>query len=554
MINLTLITSSLFLIFSFVSIYFLIGILLKISIKKITGRQVYFSFFKTILYGLLTVVYFYAIVKSPYFLNSVSITGVPIFIFFYEQKKIGYEKLNELKYGYSKNIFLLAIFSFLIYFIAKYSFHFSTKVNTGYSDQAFYHTIASSLKLTGVETINIHTGLKLVPGMIYHYWDLWFLAFHYDVLSLLNNFDLFNNLNQFEISSLVFQPSLFVILFFALIEISIKLSTKALNNTNFIIGIVILGAFLASCHYFLEFGIAHHPKQFIISAIFFMFTLEILDNNSNQFNFFYFYPIILFYYPIPGAILIATCFIFSLNWKNMIDNFQNKRFYLHLSIIAVTLSVFCCYYFIYAQTCIPQLYIQNKPSWNISSVMNRIFIYHGYHTLISPLGVFIILNLIIICLIYVKRILTSLASPQIIIYFLLFPILNILVGHFVSAIFYTLPEEFQFYNNDYFSLSLLILFDISLLFHYFRSKNILALLFLGLTGFYFLYLTFYNKTPFYNGITISYSDYYNLKKKKFQNLKYPEKPDNLNSLHINSDILFSIYNSFPKHRINLCEN
>jgi hypothetical protein len=277
MLNLTLITSSLFIVFVLVSIYFAVGFLIKIAIKKITGNQVYFSVFKTILYGLLTIVYFYTIVKSAYPLNSVTITCVPILIYFYERGKPCNSKFHQVNYRNLFYIFLFAFFGFLIFYLAKYFFHFSSQINTGYSDQAFYHVVSSNLKLTGIETINIQIDdSKLIPGIIYHYWDLWFLAFHYDLLSILNQLGLFESLNQFEINVLVFQPSLFLILFVGFIELSFNISSEKLNIVKYRNTIVIIASLLVLCHSFLEFGIIHHPKQFFIASVFVFFILEIL--------------------------------------------------------------------------------------------------------------------------------------------------------------------------------------------------------------------------------------------------------------------------------------
>jgi hypothetical protein len=554
MLNLSLITSSLVLILSLLIVYFSIGYTFRTIVKKITKKDISFTIFKTILYGLLIVVFFYVLIKSPYILNSISITFVPVLIFFYERSKLVKAESQAVNYKNLTKYFLFGFFAFFIFYLAKYLFHFSSQINTGYSDQAFYHTIASSLKFTGIETINIHTGgLKLIPGMIYHYWDLWFLAFHYDLLIILNQFGLFESFNQFEINVLVFQPSLFLILFIGFIETSFKISVEFLKRVKYKASILILSSLLVLCHSFLEFGIIHHPKQFFIAAIFILFVMEILDIKKISVNFFYFYPFLIFYYPLPGSILMATCLIFSSNWENIRANFRSKKLYSHLAFIVFTFILFFYYYFIYAQTCIPQLYNHSKPAWRILTAVNKIFIFHGYHNLISPLGVFVSINLIFILLIHKKRILSGIISVTIINYVLTFSILNILLGHLVSAIFYNVPEEFQLYNNDYFSLSLILLFDVLLVFYYLRGKVFFAFLICIFSFLYFLVITFYDKPLFYKGVSIEYSDYIKLKSKRFDKHLRVQIEDNIDELISFSDITLSFYNSYPKHKKNICD-
>jgi hypothetical protein len=554
MIDIRIISSSLFLIFVLLLSYYLIGRFINYIINNAFRKKFDFSIFKAIFYGILTVVYFYALVKSSSLLNSVTITGIPILIILYERNKSIHLQSSENSIGINVKSILLVFLSFSLFYAAKYSFHFSSEIHTGYSDQAFYHAIASSLRLTGVETINIHTGaLKLVPGMIYHYWDLWFLAFHYDFLSIINNFGLFINLNQFEINTLVFQPSLFIVIYFGLLEISMNFSRRIIKKNDFKIGIAIFIAFLASLHTFLEFGIIHHPKQFIIGSLFLFFLLELSENVSNQFRFIYFYPALLFYYPLPGSVLIATCFIFSINWKSITKNFISKKFYLQIIIIALTLFSFICYYFFLAKSCMPKVYTINKSSWDLISVISRILFYHGYHTLFSPLGIIIMLNSIIIYFIYKKKSMTILDSFSIISPLIIFSYLNIIIGHLVSALLYTLPEDFQFYNNDYFFVSIFLIFDFILIYNYFKDRLIYYFSFLVLCGFYFLINTFYNKPSFYFGVSIPYPNYNRIKNKKFMSVSNSAISDSLPSLYSASDIIYSIYNTFPKHDVNLCE-
>ncbi len=555
MLDLLLIINSIFLILVLLLTYFSIGIVFKITTRILIGKEIYFSVFKTVLYGLLILVFFYVLIKSTYLLNSVSVTCLPILIFFYERSmsingvipKANNE--NWIKFS------LLGFLGFLIFYLAKYLFHFSSQINTGYSDQAFYHTIASSLKFTGVETVNIHTGeLQLIPGMIYHYWDLWFLAFHYDFLSILNQLGLFESFNQFEINILVFQPSLFLILFIGFIEVSLMTITRNFSILKFRISIIVIISLLVLSHSFLEFGIIHHPKQFLIASIFVYFILEILQNKIRTIDFFYFYPILLFSYPLPGAVLIATCFLFSINWENIAANFSERKFYYDVISVLTTCCLFILYYFFYAQTCIPQLYSQNKPPWSLLTAVSRIFIYHGYHTMISPLGVFICLNLLILLFIFKGRIFSNNISRDCFKYLLMFSILNILVGHFLSAIMYNVPEEFQFYNNDYFSLALILLLDTIFLFYHLRKKLILPFSICFTSFFYFINTSFYNKPNFYKGISMSYNNYFTLKSKKFNKDIPVQIDDNLDVLYSFSDIIPSFHNSYSRHKKNICLN
>lgn len=553
MLNINLISNSLILILALLIGYFSIGSLFREIVKKIIQKDVHFTIFKTVLYGVLIVVFFYALIKSPYLLNSVSITFVPVLLFYYEKSKLLNIKCQAVNYRNLTKWFLLGSLAFFIFYIAKYLFHFSHQINTGYSDQAFYHAIASSLKYTGIETINIHTGaLNLIPGMIYHYWDLWFLAFHYDFLSTLNHFGLFESFNQFEINILVFQPSLFLILLIGFIETSFKISEKILIKIKFRAFVVTSSALLVLCQSFLEFGIIHHPKQFLIASFFIILILEMLEHKTRFINVFYFYPILLFCYPLPGSVLIATSFLISIKRKKNISNFRENYFRYQLTSIIFTFILFIWYYFFYAQTCIPKLYTQNKLAWNVPVVLNRIFIYHGYHTIVSPLGLFVLLNSIIGILIYKKRILTNNISANIFNVILIFSILNIFVGHFSSAMLYNLPEEFQFYNNDYFSLSILMLCDVYLLFNYLKSKLMLILSISIFSIIYFMIKTFHQKPSFYKGISLYYKEYNQIKGTKNKHKAKPQVQDDLPVLYSTSDIICSFFNSYPIHRKNLC--
>jgi hypothetical protein len=124
----------------------------------------------------------------------------------------------------------------------------------------------------------------------------------------------------------------------------------------------------------------------------------------------------------------------------------------------------------------------------------------------------------------------------------------------VSAVLYNFLEEFQLYNNDYFSLSFILLFDVLIVFYYCAKKVLLPFAISILSLIFFINASFYNMPTFYKGISVSYTAYIELKNKRYDSSYSPRVDDDLPSMYSFSDIVLSFYNSFPRHNKNLCTN
>lgn len=516
-------------------------------------KQNKFSFFKVLFYGIILVVYFYSGFKSELFFNSVTLTLAPLLMFVFEKKSslepsIFNDSLDNLS---SKKLNFFSILFFLIFWVFKYLFHFSSVVNTGYGDQCWYHLLAMNLKNTGVESMNIHIDpINQKAGFVYHYWDIWLQAFSYETLDFFNSINIFNGVNYFEVYVVVCQPLLFFILLIGLAELAATL--VKLNKYNIHIFVLVAIVFLSLTHVINEFGIIFHSKQFIVAATFIFILINILNGNKNYFSFYLFLIPLLFYYPLPGAVLIATIFIFQIfEYRDRLKDEFTKYLLLFLW-GGISITVFVWYYFLYGVTCYKAELVEK---WEVKKAVWYVLVYNGYHTLFSLTGLITIIGfLLLINPSFINKKLKFVLSGQTRT-IIMISILNIVVGKIISGILYNAPETFQFYNNTYFNVSILLIVILFFLLHMVNKWPVVYKSGLYLFFIYLGYInsvgTFLNENLFYNSIKIAKSDYMKIKefKDSAENI-YPVS--NSSSLYSINDIITSFFNKSIRHQYNIC--
>src|ERR1035437_189284 len=235
--QLFLFLSSTIIIFLFIFFFSFVSFIYKQLIKLLFNFSITNSFFKDLIYGILISIYVYVLIKSKFSLNSITITIAPVLIYLFEKNRkpniLGLKTIGLKKHNRSLNT-LISFAVVLFILILNFHFHFyANKVNTGYLDHAWYHSVAKNLQLTGIETLNIYINPEnLKPGFIYHYWDLWTQAFFYDSLKILNSVGSLFDFNEFEINVLVFQPLLVIIIFFGFKELGLKICSKISTLQN----------------------------------------------------------------------------------------------------------------------------------------------------------------------------------------------------------------------------------------------------------------------------------------------------------------------------------
>jgi hypothetical protein len=542
--------SNLLLIIIFVFIYFA-GIIFKFLCNILFNIKSEYSLFKTLFYGVLLIIYFFVLFKSKSILNSVFLSGIPFCLFIYEYYL--HKNFNDVKknQAFNSKTILISLITIAFILIAKFLFHFSDQVNLGYGDYSFYHSIAKHLLDTGIETINIQKSpSELSPGFIYHYWDLWFFAFVYWVHDVFNYFGVFNGLNYFETLTLVAQPLLYIFIYFGLLEVAKLLFSKFGVNKKFEYTLPLIVS-IAMLIRFVEFSVLIHSKQFILGAFIIFFLLE-LKNFQNKFPFIYiiFAPAILFAYPIPGSVMIISFCVLITTYTGFFKSLKSFPFYGVLIFTISTLIAYYFYYFQYATTCLPN---STSEIISINNLIYSIFIYNGYHTIISINGLIIILNiLLVVYLIKSKVEIIGNAIKKKLIVIITFCIVNFIMGHLIASLLYMVPEKFQFYNNDYYSVAILLIIDTLIFYKVFAHKlnRIVIYLFMIICFLTCSYRYFNFRPNFYSAIQLQYNDYFKLK--GFINEKDLSTRIELPCLYQIPDLLYSIFNRRVEYSFDLC--
>jgi hypothetical protein len=530
---------------------YLVGYSFNFLCHRLFNIKSEYSLFKKLFYGVLLIIYFFVLFKSKSILNSVFLSGIPFCLFIYEyylHKNFCDFKKNQ---AFNSKTIVISLITIAIILIAKFKFHFSDQINLGYGDYSFYHSVAKHLLDTGIETINIQKGLsELSPGFIYHYWDLWFFAFVYWVHDCFNYFDVFNGLNYFEIYTLVAQPLLYVIIYFGLFELANLLFRNLGVNNKFEYTIPLIVS-IAMLIRIVNFSVLVHSKQFILGVFIIYFLLE-LKIFQNKFPFIYiiFAPAILFAYPIPGSVLIITFFVLITVCYGFFKSLKSFPFYGVLVFALFTLVIYYLYYFHYAITCLPN---STGEIISINDLIYSVFIYNGYHTVISINGILIIFNiLLVVYLIKSKVEIIGNAIKKNLIVIITFCIVNCITGHLIAALLYMVPEQFQFYNNDYYSVAILLIIDTLIFCKLFKKKlnEIVIYLFMILCFLICSYFYFNSRPIFDSALKLRYKDYFKLKglikeKELYTSIELPV-------LYQIPDILYSIFNRRVQYSFDLC--
>jgi hypothetical protein len=567
---------------AFIVLFYCVGLAYKTVIRWLLNYSYEGNFFKDFFYGLIVFVYFFVLVKSRFSLNSITITFAPLFLYLVENKeatatsKPGFsptgvlknvkETLSSFLKARSKIYYTLnSLFVIILFLCFNFYFHFHNgQVNTGYGDQGWYHTVAKSLQTTSIETINIHIPSGyLQQGYIYHYWDLWTLCFFYDFLRVLNEIGLLQDFNEFEIYVLVFQPILTIGLFFGMNELAVKITAALSSKIDVTSYFWILPFFsaIALTHGFAEIGIVHHPKQFIIAGLFITIATQLFGKEEKYVKLLFLSPLLLFYFPLPGAVMISTVILFiSLNnWHRKI--LKCRWFWQMILSQVILLGMFVYLYFIHGNTCYTNLNkIYESDSYKISTVFYRLFIYHAYHIAFSFGGVIFFVNAAFLIYLnfplnYFDNTYSSTIKPVILL--LAFAILNFVLGHIISSVFYTAPEEFQFYNNDFFIFSVMTLIDLIAVFVILLQKNnsSVKLLYSLITFILVVVLLkniYFSNLRYYCAVGIkqdSYEDIKNLKASRCLNTTGTS-----NTPFVVADIVYSFFNNRSYYNFSFCNS
>jgi hypothetical protein len=115
------------------------------------------------------------------------------------------------------------------------------------------------------------------------------------------------------------------------------------------------------------------------------------------------------------------------------------------------------------------------------------------------------------------------------------------------------PEQFQFYNNDYYSVAILLIIDTLILYNFFEKKlnEIVIYLFMILCFLICSYCYFNFRPNFDSAIKLRYTDYFKLK--RFTKEKDLSTKIELPSLYQIPDILYSTFNRRVEYSFDLCD-
>lgn len=479
--------------------YTTVGYLLAAIKNK---AAVFFEFQNTFL-GSIVSIGFYALFKSNFGINSVTITLLPILCFCIFLNSTKTHRINKRALMYfGLSIFILSMLNYLLYFRNGF-------VHTGYKDHSFYHIVASNINLFGIEYVqNIHA---VIPhsGGIYHYWDLWHLSFIYDI-------GLFFELNCFESYVLVHKLLFTIIIVFGVLS--------ALKSSKVNVLFCTFCCIIAVINVKGEFDILIHPKNYINFALILFLIRKIIHGDKLDLPLFFFVSIVgLFYNPLPCIPIIAVLglFVINNNWKK-----------LPLLILGfgVIVSGFLILYYKYYSPPITANDV-SKLKFNFLDSLRHFFIYNGYQFL--KVHFWMMLLLIVFYLkSYLNASVVRLFSGIILFSFLF------------SALIYTHFEQWQFTNNNGFFLTLVIIFGLQNLEQTkIRLGLMIVILLISIRGFFNRF-----RLPFYKGFILTTSEYYVLKQKKSSTIGRKIEPIGFEGYKYNdTDFLFSIKNQVPCH-------
>jgi len=484
-------------------IYTAIGFLMS----RIKNRDVSFLEFQNTFIGIIIFIGFYALFKSDFMLNSITITLVPILLFWiFIDSKNGvrtnnYDGSNKghLLYFFISIVFL-AILNYLIYFR-------NGMIYTGYKDHSFYHLVASNINLFGKEYIqNVHD-LNPVSGGIYHYWELWHLSFVYDI-------GFFFHLNCFESYVLVHKMLLTAIVVFGAISI------LRIRESQLIVYCIVI--FLIALNIIGEFNILIHPKNFINFSLILLVILKVMESVRLDVPFFLFVTLVaLFYNPLPGIPIIAALglMVFWNRWR--------KLLIAAAGVVIILILYLLLFYKVYS----PPIATNdiNNLEFNIFGFLRHLFIYNGYHFCMSYWWVILLVLLFVF-------------NKQIDIKVVWFFTMVILFGFVFSSVFYTHFEQWQFTNNLGLIISVIL------------TKGVLntqnsrvkypMLVFLLLISVWRFHES--NKVPFYQGIILSGDAYDKIRQNRPSSIHRKIMPWKFDGYkYSDSDFLFSIKNGVP---------
>jgi hypothetical protein len=463
--------------------------------------------FHNTLFGCIVTIGIYALIKSHFQLNSVTITLIPIFLLlrFWRTNPTELAKTN---FPYLFFGFVLIVINFTIYFKPTY-------INTGYGDHSWYHIIASNINIFGTETADSAFENQPFNCGIYHYWELWHQSLTYDIGKLCN-------LNTFEAYVLIHKVVLSLIILIGSIELFVKLNIKSAMIPGLAI-IAILG--LNN-----EFNILIHPKQFITFSTLLLIFLQHTKTNKVDFNLFLFILFTnLFYSPLAGITIIAALALYC-----TIEDIRNLKKIIPFGILTLAMFIFL-YFRIYQ---IPTTEI-GKITFELKRFFNHFIFYNVYHTTINNWVVLLIvfLNLILINSIkFTNR------------FELLFFISILLFGSLFSSLLAFWKEQFQFMNNIQFMVALLFFKTLSeIQIKLPRTAAIITYFISSISVFQFLS---YQKLRYYQPYHIDYDDYQARRDKKTNNLIriQDEKKSFATRWCYEEDILYSIENKAVQHK------
>ncbi len=463
--------------------------------------------FENIFYGVIITVGLYALIKSQFIVNSITMTLIPIVVSLrLMNKKI--EENNGNKY--------LPTFLCLILFIFNFSLYFkSTYVNTGYGDHSFYHLITSNIYLFGKESVDCaHNELPFSCG-IYHYWDLWHQSMAYEI-------GLTFKLNSFEAYVLVHKIVLSLIIFIGAQKI---IEQYNLHNIKFIVIIIFIILGINN-----EFNILIHPKQFITFATTILIIYKFQETKNIDIPLLVFILFTnLFYSPLSGITLVATIAAYR-----TIKNIKTIKSTIILLIISVTLFILL-YQFVYQNP------IQNigEITWEINKFIRHFIFYNIYHSFLSNWPIMLIITMVLIF----KKDFKLINSFE-----LHITVLILLFGSFFSSILFFWKEHFQFMLNFQFALTILFIKFLS------KTKidnpklTIITTYFMSLFAIFQFYT--YQKLRYYTPFKIDNKNYFSLRlRAKEKLLCVSDSQETINVRQVNEeDFLFSIENKVLKHK------